>query len=76
MEKEWYVIHTYSGHENKVKLAIEKKVKNLGLEEKIEKVVVSFVRSFSLQRTSVFAYVVVLLLFVLMALSTLFVDAS
>ena len=35
MEKEWYVIHTYSGHENKVKLAIEKKVKNLSLEDKI-----------------------------------------
>lgn len=33
--KEWYVIHTYSGHENKVKLAIEKKVKNLGLEDEI-----------------------------------------
>jgi transcription termination/antitermination protein NusG len=35
MAKEWYVIHTYSGHENKVKLAIEKKAKNLGLEDKI-----------------------------------------
>ncbi len=32
MEKEWYVLHTYSGHENKVKLAIEKKLMNLGLE--------------------------------------------
>ncbi|MCU0845637.1 MAG: transcription termination/antitermination protein NusG, partial [Spirochaetes bacterium] len=31
MAKEWYVIHTYSGHENKVKLALEKKVQNLGL---------------------------------------------
>lgn len=35
MAKEWYVIHTYSGHENKVKLAIEKKVQNLRLEDKI-----------------------------------------
>jgi len=32
MEKEWYVLHTYSGHENKVKLTIEKKLVNLGLE--------------------------------------------
>ncbi|MFH1586446.1 MAG: DUF373 family protein [Candidatus Diapherotrites archaeon] len=39
-------------------------LRGLGLEEKIEKFVVSFARSFSLQRTSVFAYVVVLLLFV------------
>lgn len=35
MAKEWYVIHTYSGHENKVKLALEKKVQNLGLLEKV-----------------------------------------
>jgi transcriptional antiterminator NusG len=32
MDKEWYVIHTYSGHENKVKLALDKKLVNLGLE--------------------------------------------
>ncbi|TAL38811.1 MAG: transcription termination/antitermination factor NusG [Spirochaetes bacterium] len=35
MAKEWYVIHTYSGHENKVKLALEKKVQNLHLQEKV-----------------------------------------
>ncbi len=35
MAKEWYVIHTFSGHENKVKLFLEKKVKVLGLEEQI-----------------------------------------
>ncbi len=35
MAKEWYVIHTYSGHENKVKLALEKKIENLGLESEI-----------------------------------------
>lgn len=35
MSKEWYVIHTYSGHENKVKLTLEKKVANLGLQDKI-----------------------------------------
>ena len=35
MAKEWYVIHTYSGHENKVKLAIEKKAKSLGMDDKI-----------------------------------------
>jgi transcriptional antiterminator NusG len=35
MAKEWYVIHTYSGHENKVKLALEKKVEGLNLQERI-----------------------------------------
>jgi transcription termination/antitermination protein NusG len=35
MAKEWYVIHTFSGHENKVKQTLEKKVETLGLEEHI-----------------------------------------
>ena len=35
MSKEWYVIHTYSGHENKVKLALEKKVQNLQLQDRV-----------------------------------------
>lgn len=35
MSRNWYVIHTYSGHENKVKLTLEKKVENLGLHDKI-----------------------------------------
>ncbi len=35
MAKEWYVVHTYSGHENKVKLALEKRVENASLENKI-----------------------------------------
>jgi transcriptional antiterminator NusG len=35
MSKEWYVIHTFSGHENKVKQTLEKKVETLGLEEQI-----------------------------------------
>ncbi len=38
MAKRWYIIHTYSGHENKVKAALEIKVKNLGLEEEISDV--------------------------------------
>jgi transcriptional antiterminator NusG len=34
----WYVIHTYSGYENKVKANIEKLVENRGLQHLIEKV--------------------------------------
>ena len=39
-EKLWYVIHTYSGYENKVQANLEKKIKSLGLEDKISRVLV------------------------------------
>ena len=31
----WYVVHTYSGYENKVKLDLEKTIKNRGLQDYI-----------------------------------------
>ncbi|BES65936.1 transcription termination/antitermination protein NusG [Gottschalkiaceae bacterium SANA] len=34
----WYVVHTYSGHENKVKKNIEKMVENRGMEDQLEEV--------------------------------------
>lgn len=40
MSKRWYVIHTYSGHENKVKLHLEKLVVAENLEDKITQVFV------------------------------------
>lgn len=40
MAHEWYVVHTYSGHENKVKKALDKAIKTNGLEEKIKRVLV------------------------------------
>ena len=36
----WYVAHTYSGHENKVKINIEKIVENRGMQDLIQSVVV------------------------------------
>jgi len=36
----WYVVHTYSGYENKVKLALEEKVKALGLTDRIPDVLI------------------------------------
>lgn len=36
----WYVVHTYSGHENKVKANIEKIVENRGMEDVIQQIVV------------------------------------
>ncbi len=40
MEKEWYVIHTYSGFEGRVKASLEERVSSLGLEEKIGKILI------------------------------------
>ena len=33
MEMAWYVVHTYSGYENKAKLALEERIKSLGKDE-------------------------------------------
>lgn len=40
MEKNWYVVHTYSGYENKVKANLEKRVESMGMSDKIFRVVV------------------------------------
>ncbi len=34
-EAKWYVVHTYSGYENKVKMDLEKTIENRGLQEEI-----------------------------------------
>jgi len=38
--KSWYAVHTYSGHENKVKTNIERRADSLGLKDKISRIVV------------------------------------
>lgn len=38
--RKWYVIHTYSGYENKVKLNLERKIHSMGMEDKIFNVIV------------------------------------
>lgn len=40
MEKNWYVIHTYSGYENKVMTNLQKRVESMGMEDKIFRVIV------------------------------------
>ncbi|HHV64531.1 MAG TPA: transcription termination/antitermination protein NusG [Peptococcaceae bacterium] len=40
MAKNWYVIHTYSGYENKVKTNLEKRVDSMNMEDKIFRVLV------------------------------------
>jgi transcriptional antiterminator NusG len=40
MASRWYVVHTYSGHENKVKTNLEKQITAYSLHDKIEQVLV------------------------------------
>ncbi len=40
MEKLWYVIHAYSGYENKVKANLEKRIESMNMEEKIFRILV------------------------------------
>lgn len=39
-DKKWYAIHTYSGHENKVKTNLEKAIHSAGLEESFGQILV------------------------------------
>lgn len=40
VDKDWYVIHTYSGYENKVKANLERRVESMGMGDKIFRVLV------------------------------------
>ena len=40
MEKLWYVVNTYSGHESKVKEKLEAKIESMGMEDYIYRVVI------------------------------------
>ncbi|KJS85068.1 MAG: antitermination protein NusG [Peptococcaceae bacterium BICA1-8] len=40
MDKKWYVIHTYSGYENKVKANLEKRVESMNMGDKIFRILV------------------------------------
>jgi len=40
MAKKWYGVHTYSGFENKVRLSLQERIKNQGLEEFFNEVLI------------------------------------
>lgn len=40
MAKNWYVVHTYSGYEDKVKQSIEKRAEEKGLKDKITNILI------------------------------------
>ncbi len=39
-EKRWYVVHTYSGYEDKVKTNLEKRIELMGMKDKIFRILV------------------------------------
>ncbi len=41
MEKQWYVVHTYSGYENRVKQNLEKRVETMGMADYIFRIIVA-----------------------------------
>ncbi len=51
-EASWYVVHTYSGYENKVKANIDKTVENRHLEDKILEVRVPVIETMELKNGS------------------------
>ncbi len=40
MSNKWYVVHTYSGHEDRVKSSLDKAIANLGLNDRISQIAV------------------------------------
>lgn len=40
MEKNWYAVHTYAGHENKVKTTIERRAESMNLRDKIFRILI------------------------------------
>ncbi|HUV05463.1 MAG TPA: transcription termination/antitermination protein NusG [Armatimonadota bacterium] len=40
MERNWYAVHTYAGHENKVKTTIERRAESMNLKDKIFRILI------------------------------------
>lgn len=40
MEKNWYAVHTYAGHENKVRTTIERRAESMNLTDKIFRILI------------------------------------
>ncbi len=50
LEKKWFMIHTYSGYEKKVKTDLEQKIETLGMTEIVTKILVPEEQSVELRR--------------------------
>lgn len=52
MAKKWYIVHTYSGYENRVTTNIYKKAKSLGLQDKIGEILIPTEPESSIEKVS------------------------
>ena len=52
MEKEWYVVNTYSGHENKVKEKLEMRAGSMGMEDNIYRIIVPETKEVEIKESS------------------------
>ena len=50
MQKNWYVVHVYSGFEERVKLSIEESLKRKGLQEMIGRILIPSERVVELKK--------------------------
>jgi len=49
MSKNWYVVHTYAGYENKVKTNLEKRVESMEMQNKIFRVLVPMEKEYEIK---------------------------
>ncbi len=49
MSKNWYVVHTYAGYENKVKTNLEKRVESMEMQDKIFRVLVPMEKEYEIK---------------------------
>lgn len=49
MSRNWYVVHTYAGYENKVKTNLEKRVESMEMQDKIFRVLVPMEKEFEIK---------------------------
>ena len=40
-DKQWYVVNTYAGHENRVKENLERRVESMGIEDSLFRILVA-----------------------------------
>lgn len=50
MSKNWYVVHTYAGYENKVKTNLEKRVESMEMQNKIFRVLVPMEKEIEIKK--------------------------
>ena len=56
LKKEWYVVNTYVGQENRVKENLERRVKTMGLEDSLFQIVVAEEKEIEYKNAIIFLF--------------------